>query len=99
MGRDRPEPLIYMAWLRELMRELFADELGEAFEDYWEIRTEVMHRVLTKRTDWCDVATTDERGVAPPLLPPRSATRLRTSRPTTAPIWRNGGGARPMPCG
>ncbi len=61
MGRDRPEPLIYMAWLRELMRELFADELGEAFEDYWEIRTEVMHRVLTKRTDWCDVATTDER--------------------------------------
>ena len=61
MGRDRPEPLIYMAWLRELMRELFADELGEAFEDYWEIRTEVIHRVLTKRTDWCDVATTDER--------------------------------------
>ena len=34
-----------MAWLRELMRELFADELGEAFEDYWEIRTEVMQVV------------------------------------------------------
>ena len=64
MGRDRPEPLIYMAWLRELMRELFADELGEAFEDYWEIRTEVMHRVLTKRTDWCDVASLTKRTVS-----------------------------------
>ena len=34
MSRDRPEPLIHMAWLRALMRVLFADELGEAFEDY-----------------------------------------------------------------
>ena len=60
MDRDRTEPLIYIAWLRELMRGLLADELGPAFEDYWKIRTEVLHRVLTERTAWCDVVTTDE---------------------------------------
>ena len=61
MGRDRPEPLIYMAWLRELMHALFADELGEVFEDYWKIRIEVIHRALTARTQWCDVAGTGEQ--------------------------------------
>ena len=61
MARDRPEPLIYAAWLRELMRALFADELGEAFEDYWKIRPETIHRALTARTAWCDVVSTGER--------------------------------------
>ena len=60
MGRDRAEPLIYMAWLRELMHALFADELGDVFEDYWNIRTEVIHRALAERTQWCDDVTTGE---------------------------------------
>ena len=58
MQRDRSEPLIYMAWVRELMRVLFADELGPVFEDYWKIRTEVIHRVLGEREAWCDDVTT-----------------------------------------
>ena len=58
MQRDRAEPLIYMAWLRELMRVLFADELGPVFEDYWRIRLEVIHRALGERTQWCDDVTT-----------------------------------------
>ena len=60
MGREQAEPLIYMAWLRELMHALFADELGDVFEDYWNIRPEVIHRALTERTQWCDVTTTPE---------------------------------------
>lgn len=60
MQRDRAEPLIYMAWLRELMRVLLADELGPVFEDYWRIRTEVIHRALSERTQWCDDVTTGE---------------------------------------
>ena len=32
MQPDRTEPLIYMAWVRELMHVLFADELGDVFE-------------------------------------------------------------------
>ena len=58
MGRDSTEALIYMAWLRELMHVLFADELGDVFEDYWKIRTEVIHRALAERTGWCDDVTT-----------------------------------------
>ena len=58
MGREGPEPLIYMAWLRELMHALFADELGDVFEDYWNIRPEVIHRALTERPQWCDDVTT-----------------------------------------
>ena len=60
MQRDRAEPLIYMAWLRELMRVLLADELGPVFEDYWGIRIEVIHRALGERTQWCDDVTTGE---------------------------------------
>ena len=58
MGRGSTEALIYMAWLRELMHVLFADELGDAFEDYWKIRTEPIHRALGARTQWCDDVTT-----------------------------------------
>ena len=58
MQRDRTEPLIYMAWVRELMHVLFADELGDVFEDYWKIRTEVIHRALGERQAWCDNVTT-----------------------------------------
>ena len=61
MDRDRAEPLIYMAWMRELTRMLFADELGEVFEDYFDIRTEVVHRALTERRSWCDDITSGER--------------------------------------
>ncbi|MCY4406333.1 MAG: penicillin acylase family protein [Rhodospirillaceae bacterium] len=60
MQRARTEPLIYMAWLRELMRVLFADELGPVFEDYWKIRIEVIHRALGERRQWCDDVTTQE---------------------------------------
>ena len=58
MGRGSTEALIYMAWLRELMHVLFADELGDVFEDYWKIRTEVIHRALAERPKWCDNETT-----------------------------------------
>ena len=57
MQPERTEPLIYMAWLRELMYVLFADELGPVFEDYWKIRTEVIHRALSERPGWCDDVT------------------------------------------
>ena len=60
MGRESTEALIYMAWVRELMHVLFADELGDVFEDYWKIRTEVIHRALGERNQWCDdVSTTN----------------------------------------
>ena len=58
MSREGAAPLIYMAWLRELMHVLFADELGDVFEDYWKIRVEPIHRALGERQAWCDDVST-----------------------------------------
>ena len=58
MGRGSAEALIYMAWVRELMHVLFADELGDVVEDYWKIRTEPIHRALGERQQWCDDVST-----------------------------------------
>lgn len=60
MDRDRPEPLIFTAWLRALNRQLFADELGDLFQDYWGLEPVTVQRVLTDRTAWCDDVTTEE---------------------------------------
>ncbi len=59
MEMDRPEPLIYSAWLRALERQLLRDELGEVFPelatgDAWRV-----FNLLGADSLWCDdVATT-----------------------------------------
>jgi penicillin amidase len=59
MASDRPEPLIATAWLRELSRQIFADELGEElFREYWEYRNfhQAMLNVLRDKdgqSRWC----------------------------------------------
>lgn len=61
MAPDAAEPLIYMAWGRYLMRRLFADELGDAFEGFWSIRIETMYQALNTNPAWCDDVTTEAR--------------------------------------
>ncbi|MBK1841675.1 penicillin acylase family protein [Azospirillum sp. YIM B02556] len=61
MDRDRPEPLIFTAWLRELVRAVFADELGPDFASYWELRPEALRHVLNERPEWCDDITTPQK--------------------------------------
>ena len=62
MSADRPEPLIFAAWMRELTRLVTRDELGsDLFADYWEQRTVFMINVLSNRdgqSRWCDDVTT-----------------------------------------
>src|SRR3546814_10503805 len=60
MRRDRPEPLIYAAWLHQLMRALAADELGPTFEDYGRSRPGFIIAALTRNRQWCDDVTTQE---------------------------------------
>ncbi|MFD1624233.1 penicillin acylase family protein [Azospirillum griseum] len=60
MARDRPEPLIFEAWLRELTRAVFADELGPDFTHYWELRSRALRHVFAHAPRWCDDATTPE---------------------------------------
>ena len=58
MARDRPEPLIFTAWLRELNRAVYADELGPDFADYWGLRPVFIASVLNGRRHWCDDVAT-----------------------------------------
>ncbi len=61
MAADKPEPLIYIAWLRELMRGLFGDELAGGFDDYWSIRLAPIEQALTTYQGFCDDRTTEPK--------------------------------------
>ncbi|HUN49803.1 MAG TPA: penicillin acylase family protein [Candidatus Sulfotelmatobacter sp.] len=60
MAADRPEPLIFSAWMRELTRLVYADELGDLFPGAWQERPIFLADVLADRNGesrWCnDVA-------------------------------------------
>jgi penicillin G amidase len=60
MDRDDVAPLLFAAWLRELNRTLLADRLGDAFEDYWGMHSDVIRLILTKHPDWCDDRATPQ---------------------------------------
>lgn len=64
MLRDRPEPLIYTAWVRALHRALYADELGDAlFGDFsYSDEVRVPLHLLKEASYWCDdVRTADKK--------------------------------------
>ena len=54
MSRERAEPLIFTAWLRELNRGVYGDELGPLLNDYWSLRPRFMAAILGGRGTWCD---------------------------------------------
>lgn len=68
MDRDRPQPLIYTAWLRALVRLIFADELGAAFAAWSDLRTLSIRTVLTREPAWCDDVTTPAKEDCPDRL-------------------------------
>jgi penicillin amidase len=57
-GADRPEPLIFAAWMKELWRGVFADELGEDFKALQRLRPYVLRAALTTARHWCDDTAT-----------------------------------------
>ncbi|MDE0150608.1 MAG: penicillin acylase family protein [Rhodospirillaceae bacterium] len=68
MALTRPEPLIYTAWVRELNRRLYADELGEVAKRYVSNRPDVVTGILTKHHKWCDDVGTDAIEDCPAIL-------------------------------
>jgi penicillin G amidase len=54
MARDEAAPLLFATWLRELNRLLLAKKLGDAFDDYWGLRPNVVRLILTKHPEWCE---------------------------------------------
>jgi penicillin G amidase len=64
MRADRAEPLIFTAWLREAIRGIYQDDLGAAFDRYFDSRAQPLIRLLEGRAtgrDWCDDRTTPLR--------------------------------------
>ncbi len=60
MERESAAALIFMAWLRESMIDIYSDDLGPAFEPWFRARGNVMHRLLLGKTarNWCDNRST-----------------------------------------
>ena len=54
MLAERPEPLLFISWMRELSRLIYRDELNILFPKYWTLKGPFLHRVLTEKTHWCD---------------------------------------------
>jgi penicillin amidase len=64
MRGDAPEPLMFMAWLRETVRAIYADDLGPAFQRFFNPQAQVLIRLLEGKAsgrDWCDNIATTER--------------------------------------
>jgi penicillin amidase len=53
MDPDRPEPLVFSAWVRALNRRLFQPRLGTIYGRYWTASARVTQAVLLNRHSWC----------------------------------------------
>jgi len=57
MDRNRPEPLIYMEWLRRFAHAVFDPPLGPLAEDYFGLHPGVLATIMTRDPSWCGDAT------------------------------------------
>jgi len=68
MSRERAEPLLFIAWLREFNRQILADKLGPLFDSYWGLHPDVIQNILTNHPDWCDNRETQAVETCPQQL-------------------------------
>ncbi|MEE8332802.1 MAG: penicillin acylase family protein, partial [Alphaproteobacteria bacterium] len=61
MAADRPQPLIFMAWLTGLQKRLFGDELGPLYDAWRGLHPLSVRDALTTTRHWCDDTTTPAR--------------------------------------
>lgn len=54
MSREKPEPLIYTAWLSLIQAHLIQDDLGALAHIYRGLQPELIYRILTSDQDRCD---------------------------------------------
>jgi penicillin amidase len=93
MARERAEPLIFTAWLRELNRSVYGDELGPLLADYWTLRPAFMASVLDGRFIWCDDVRTSGREDCSEMISgslKRSLAQLAASFGADRETWRWG---------
>ncbi len=68
MTRDRIEPLLFIAWLREFNRQIFAEKLGPDFNAYWGLHPDVIENILRAHAEWCKRSDTPEAETCPRQL-------------------------------
>jgi penicillin amidase len=64
MRADAPEPLIFTAWVREAVRAIYQDDLGPAFDLFFDTQAPALIRLLegkAKGRDWCDDRVTPSK--------------------------------------
>ncbi len=94
MAVDSAPGLIWSAWLKEMARAIYADELGEDFPRFFAARTPFMESVLAgPYGHWCDDVTTPETETCAALAGPaldRAAAMLAAEYGRDIDSWRWG---------
>ena len=68
MDPERPEPLVFNAWIWEFARLATADELGSVQREAWGRKGAFVQRILEKREVWCDDVGTGRTETCDDLL-------------------------------
>jgi penicillin amidase len=71
MRAQAVEPLIFVAWVRETVKAIYRDDLGDAFDRFFDMRAPSLIRLLEGRAkgrDWCDDASTPQRETCPEVI-------------------------------
>jgi penicillin G amidase len=90
MAANRPEPLIFTAWWREIARALYADELGGAFATNWAQRAVFVANALSRQRHWCDNVRTPAAESCEELLAESLERALADLRERYGDDWRWG---------
>ncbi|MDA8231232.1 MAG: penicillin acylase family protein [Magnetospirillum sp.] len=56
MDRNRPEPLIFNAWMRQAWADVLSRPLGNDFRAFGPLRPAVLMAILTRHHHWCENA-------------------------------------------
>ncbi len=101
MAADRPEPLIFMAWHRQVARLVYSDELGEDFPRFWGPKPLFIKAVLTDQNGqarWCDKVDTEPKETCGEIVTEAYDAALNGLIDQFGPNWRDWtwGGAHPI---
>jgi len=90
MTSERPEPLIFSAWYRELSRAIAKDEMGDSFERNWKMRPVFISNVLNNvdgSAAWC--AQNGDKTTCADLIAKSFDTALAGLTKTYGDDWRS----------
>ena len=93
MDPDRPEPLVFHAWIWEFARLATADELGSVQEEAWGRKGAFVQRILETREVWCDDLGTERTETCDDILVralERAVGRVAERRGDDPVAWRWG---------